>query len=152
MSYRSRATFDQPSAETVQRTRRSMVFIIPLAILQEGWVIFGADVDSFSKVLGTVAWAAVTLTLLWWLFGLPLRWLSERDQAILNDEWHRSISGDAAKWGIAALAVAGCGMLIARFWVALDSGVAIYTLVNSATLVAIFRYAWLNRGEPDEDA
>lgn len=151
MSYRSRATFDQPSAETVQRTRRSMVFIIPLAILQEAWVMFGADADSFSKVLGTVAWAAVTLTLLWWLFGLPLRWLSERDQAILNDEWHRSISGDAAKWGLAALAVVGCTMLLARFWVALDSGMAIYALVNCATLMAIFRYAWLNRGEPEED-
>src|SRR5690242_10925045 len=108
MSYRPRPSFDQPSAESVQRTRRSMIYVMPLVFLQEAWLIFGRDSDSFSQMLGTVAWAVVTLTLLWWLFGLPLRWLSERDQAILNDEWHRSISGDAAKWGIAALALVGC--------------------------------------------
>lgn len=152
MGYRPRPAFDQPSAETVQRTRRNMVWLIPLVVLQEGMAIFRLGGDLFGRIIGTVGWATVTLALLWWLFGLPLRWLSERDQEMLNDEWHRSISGDAAKWGIAAMAVVGCGMLIARFWIALDAGIAIYGLVNCALLVAIFRYAWLNRGEPDEDA
>jgi hypothetical protein len=37
----------------------------------------------------------LTISELWWLLGWPFRWLSERDQAILNDEWTRAISGNA---------------------------------------------------------
>jgi hypothetical protein len=151
MSYRPRPTFDQPTAESVQRSRRSMIWVIPLVIIQQGTAIFRHDADMASRLLATLAWATVSLLMLWMLLGLPLRWLSERDQAVLNDEWQRSISGDAARWGLAALALLGAAMMIARIWVPVDSGLAIYGLVNGALIVAVGRYGWLNRAEPDED-
>jgi hypothetical protein len=151
MSYRSRPDFDGSNAESVQRSRRVAVWIIPLMIVQQGTAIFRHGAGTFSQVIATLAWAAVTFTILWMLLGLPMRWLSERDQAILNDEWNREISGDAARWGIAALAVIGCGMMLARIWVPLDAGLAIYSLVNGALIVAVLRYAWLNRAEPGDD-
>jgi hypothetical protein len=151
MSYRPRPEFDQPTAESVQRSRRTVVWVIPLMIIQQGTAIFRHGADISVQVMGTLAWAAVTFTLLWMLFGLPMRWLSERDQAILNDEWNREISGDAARWGIGALAAIGCGLMLARIWEPLDAGLAIYVLVNGALVVAVLRYAWLNRAEPGED-
>jgi hypothetical protein len=42
-------------------------------------------------------------------------------------------------------------MMVARLWVQLNAGIAIYGLVNGALLVSMGRYAWLNRAEPDED-
>ena len=36
-------------------------------------------------------------------------------------------------------------------WVALDAGIAIYALVNSALIIAVVRYWWLDRDEPGED-
>jgi hypothetical protein len=42
-------------------------------------------------------------------------------------------------------------MMIARLWIQLDAGAAIYGLVNGALIVAVCRYGWLNRAEPDED-
>jgi hypothetical protein len=151
MSYRRRADFDRPSAESIQRSRRSLIWVIPLVILQQGTAIFRHDADLASKLLTTAAWAAVTLTILWMLLAVPLRWLPEEDQAILNDEWNRSVTGDASRWGIAAMALIGCVMMVARIWVQLDAGLAIYALVNGALIVAIARYWWLNRGEPAED-
>ena len=151
MSYRPRPEFDQPNAETVQRTRRTFLWFIPLIILQQGTVIFGHGSARSSQIVGTVAWACVSLAIIWLLLGLPMRWLSERDQAILNDEWNREIRGDAALWGMTALALIGCGMMLARICVQLDSGLAIYSLVNGALIVAVLRYAWLNRAEPGED-
>jgi hypothetical protein len=77
--------------------------------------------------------------------------MSERDQAILHDEWSRSVSGDAARWGIATAALAGCAMMIGRIWLPLDAGVAVFALVNSALIVAVGRSWWLDRGEPGDD-
>ena len=151
MSYRRRADFDRPTADSVQRSRRALIWVIPLVIVQQGAAIFRHDADLASKVLTTAAWAAVTLTILWMLLGLPLRWLLEEDQAILNDEWNRSVTGDASRWGIAAVVFIGCAMMFARIWVQLDAGLAIYALVNGALMVAIGRYWWLNRGEPGAD-
>lgn len=151
MSYRERPDFDRPTVESVQRSRRATIWFLPLVIVQQGFAIFRTGADIGSQVLAMVAWAAVSLTILWMLFGLPVRWLPERDQAILNDEWNRSVSGDACRWGIGALTVIGCGMMIARIWVPMDAGLAIYGLVNGALIVAVGRYAWLNRAEPDED-
>jgi hypothetical protein len=42
-------------------------------------------------------------------------------------------------------------MMLARFWTKLDAGLAIYALVNGGLIVAVVRYHWLNRAEPDED-
>jgi hypothetical protein len=150
MGYRPRPTFDQPTAETIQRSRRTLVWIIPLLIIQQGMVLFGHG-SAVDHIIRTLAWAAVTLAILWQLLGLPLRWLSERDQAILNDERSRFISGDAARWGIAATAMLGCSLMFARIWINLDAGLAIFGLVNGALLVAVARYSWLHRAEPDED-
>ena len=151
MSYRPRPEFDQPTAESVQRTRRASIWIIPLVILQQSTLIFGRNGDTSSQLVGAICWTVLTIAELWWLLGLPVRWMSERDQAILNDEWSRSVSGDAARWGIATAALVGCAMMIARIWVPLDAGVAIFGLVNSALIVAVGRSWWLDRGEPDEN-
>ena len=151
MSYQQRPDFDQPTAESVQRSRRTMIWVLPLVLVQQGTAIFRQGADTASQLLSTMAWVVVTLAILWLLLGLPLRWMSERDQAILNDELSRKISGDAARWRITALAIIGCGLMLARLWLPLDAGVAIYGLVNGALIVAIGRYAWLNRAEPGED-
>jgi hypothetical protein len=126
-----------------------MVWLIPALIIQQGALVFRDD--PAVQLIGTLAWAGVSILLLWWLLGFPLRWLSEEDQAILNDEWNQAIGGEAAKWGIAALVLLGCGIMVARIWYKLDAGMAVFGLVNGTLLVAIGRYAWLNRGEPDED-
>lgn len=149
MSYRQRPQFDRPDAESVQRSRRMLAWFIPLIILQQGATIFGHDRSS--QIVGTVAWTCVSLSMLWIFLGLPMRWLSERDQAIINDERSRAVRGDAACWGVAALIVIGCGMMVARLWVELNAGIAIYGLVNGALIVSLGRYGWLNRAEPDED-
>jgi len=149
MSYRPRPDFDQPDAESVQRSRRMLPWMIPLIFLQQGSLIFGHS-ERLTQIVGTAAWACVSLLMLWIFLGLPMRWLSERDQAIINDERSRMVRGDAASWGIAALILIGCGMMVARLWVQLNAGIAIYGLVNGALIVAVCRYGWLNRSEPDE--
>lgn len=151
MSYRPRPEFDQPTAESVERSRRTVIWFIPFLVIQQATTIFRHGAEVSAQVLATVAWGVVTLTLLWMLLGLPFRWLSERDQAILNDERNRAISGNSARWGIAAMAIIGFAMMVARIWVPMNAGVAIYGLVNGALIVACGRYAWLNRPEPDED-
>lgn len=151
MSYWRPPRLYQPDAESIQRSRRTTMWLIPMVFVQQGAFIFRSDAGVFGQLIGTLAWGSVSIVLLWHLLGLPLRWLSDEDQAILNDEWHRSISGDSARWGIAALVVLGCGMMLASIWYALNAGMAVYGLVNGALVVAVGRYAWLNRGEPDED-
>lgn len=151
MSYRPRSLFDQPTAESVQRSRRTMGLILPLLIVQQSIILFGHDSGRLEHIVGIVAWGCITFSLLWWLLGLPFRWLSQRDLAILNDERSRAVSGDAARWGIVTLAVCAFGMLIAQFWVHLDAGLAIYILANASLVVTFARLSWLNRAEPDED-
>jgi hypothetical protein len=126
-------------------------WLIPMIIVQEATVIFGHETDRFSQVLGTVAWTTVTLSMLWIFLGLPLHWLSERDQAIVNDERSQAVRGDAACWGVAALILIGSAMMVARLWIRLEAGMAIYGLVNGALFVAVCRWGWLNRAEPAED-
>jgi hypothetical protein len=150
MSYRERPQFDRPDAESVQRTRGT-IWILPLLGLQQSTIMFGHDTSLFEHVLGFVAWGVVTTSLLWWLLGLPFRWLSKRDQAILNDERSRIVSGDAARWGIVTMVLVGYGMSIAQFWVKLNTGLAIYAVVNASLIVTFARLAWLNCEEPDED-
>ena len=75
----------------------------------------------------------------------------ERDQAIVNDERSHAVRGDAACWGIAALILIGSAMMVARLWIRLEAGMAIYGLVNGALFVAVCRWGWLNRAEPAED-
>jgi hypothetical protein len=151
MSYSPRSRLLRPDAESIQRTRRTSMWLIPLVFVQQGAFIFRSDAGMFGQLAGTLAWGSVSIVLLWHLLGLPLRWVSDEDQIILNDEWHQSISGDAARWGIAALVLLGFGLMVARIWYALNAGWAVYGLVNGALTVAVGRYAWLNRGEPDED-
>jgi len=151
MSYRPRPDFDQPTAENIQRSRRTSIWVIPIIIVQQGTILFRDNADLTGQLVGTLTWTTLTIALLWWLLGLPFLWMSARDRAIFNDEWSRSVSGDAARWGIATAALVGCALMIARIWVQLDAGVAIYALVNGALIVAAARYSWLDRGEPSED-
>ena len=151
MSYARKPDFDRPDAESIERSRRNMVWLIPLVAIQQGLTIFRTGADMATQVVGILAWGSVSLLLLWWLLGLPARWLSERDHAVLNDEWSKAVSGDAARWGIATATTVGFVLMLARLKWHIDAGVAIYSLVNSALLVAVVRYHWLNRGEPDDD-
>jgi hypothetical protein len=151
MSYSRRPKLYQPDAESIQRSRRTTMWLILLVFVQQGAFIFRSDAGVFGQLVGTIAWGSVSIVLLWHLLGLPLRWMSDEDQIILNDEWHQSVSGDAARWGIAALVLLGFGVMLARIWYVLNPGWAVYGLVNGALTVAVGRYAWLNRGEPDED-
>ena len=151
MSYRDRPDFDRPTAESVQRTRRASIWIIPVVILQQTTLIFGRPDDKFSQLVGAICWMALTIAELWWLLGLPFRWLSARDQAILNDERSRSVSGDAGRWGLATAALVGCAMMITQIWYPLEARVAVFALVNSALIVAVTRSWWLDREEPDDD-
>lgn len=150
MVYRRRSDFDRPTVEGVERWRRTFAWILPLLFLQQGFTIFGHHSDGVGPLLGTIGWSIISLTILWMLLGLPMGGLSERDQAILDDEWNGFARGEAARWGIAALVLIGCSMMVARLWVSLDAGVAIYMLVNGSLFVAFARYSWLYRGEPDE--
>jgi hypothetical protein len=127
------------------------MWFLPFLVIQQATIIFRHGANVPEQLLAIIAWATVSLALLWMLLGLPFRWLSERDQAILNDERNRAISGDAARWGIAAMVFTSFAMMVARIWFPLDAGIAIYGLVNGALIVACGRYAWLNRPEPDED-
>jgi uncharacterized membrane protein len=151
MSYRPRSEFDKPTAESVQRSRRSLAWFLPLIMIQQGTTIFREGADRGLHVVGLVAWACVSLAILWMLLGLPMRWLSERDQTILNDERNRSVTGDASRWGMVATVGLGFAILIARAFRPIEGGIAVYVLVNGALFVAVCRYAWLNRAEPEED-
>jgi hypothetical protein len=151
MSYARKPEFDRPDAESVQRSRRNMVWLVPLVAIQQGVTIFRTGADLATQVIGVLAWGSVSVLLMWWLFGLPARWLSERDHAVLNDEWSKAVSGDAARWGIATATFVGFALMLVRLWWRVDAGVAIYALVNSMLIVAVARYHWLNRGESDED-
>ena len=64
MSYRSRPDFDQPTAESVQRSRRTSMWVIPLLILQQSTFIFGREGDATSQLIGAMAWTALTVALL----------------------------------------------------------------------------------------
>ena len=151
MTYRPRPDFDRPTAESIQRSRRASIWIIPAVVLQQSTLIFGRNGDQSSQLIGALCWTALTIAELWWLLGLPFRWLPERDQAILNDERSRAVSGDSARWGIATAGLVGCALMIARIWVRLDAGVAIFALVNSALIVAVARSWWLDRDELGDD-
>ena len=151
MSYRPRAEFDKPTAESVQRSRRTLVWFLPLIMIQQGSAIFRDGTDAGLHRVGIVAWACVSLAILWMLLGLPMRWLSERDQTILNDERNRSVTGDASRWGMVAMVALGLAILIWRAVRPIDGGLAVYLVVNGALFVAVARYAWLNRAEPEED-
>ena len=151
MSYREQLNFDRPSAEDVQRLRRNIAWLAPLFIVQDSVVLFRPGADLFTQILWTVAWASSSLLILWPILGLPMRWLSERDREILDDDWHRYLSGEASRWGLATVVLLGCAVMLVRFWYPLDAGATVFGLVDGALLVAVGRYAWLNRADPDEE-
>jgi len=151
MSYRERLNFDQPNAEQVQRHRRTMVWLVPLLFVQQGAMLIRPGVDTPAQILSTIAWATTSLSLLWPILGLPMRWLSDRDRQILDDDWHRYLSGEASRWGLATLVLLGCAVMVARFWYPLATAPTVFALVNGALLGAVARYVWLNRAEPDEE-
>ena len=55
MSYRPRPDFDRPTAESVQRSRRATIWIIPTVILQQSTLIFGRHGDELSQLVGAIA-------------------------------------------------------------------------------------------------
>lgn len=152
MSYRKRLDLGEPDAEQVEQSRRITMWLLPILVLQQAWLIFRDDGSAFAHYLGIAAWAAVILVEVAMLGGWKFRWLSERDNAILNDEWHRTLSGEASRWGIAAVAVLGIGLLATDRWITLDPAITVFVLVNAAMAVAALRYAWLNRGSAVDDA
>ncbi|WP_324809301.1 hypothetical protein SH584_05855 [Sphingomonas sp. LY29] len=152
MAYRSKATFDQPSAEDIEQMRGMNAWFLPLLFFQQASLIFREGGSPFTAYLGIVAWAFLILVEFVYLSAWKVRWLGERENAILNDEWHRAISGEASRWGLAAVATLGVGMIVADRWITFDGPKLIFILVNGGMLTAGLRYAWLNRGVADDDA
>lgn len=151
MSYARKPDFDQPSAEDVERARRSQMWLLPILVFQQAGLIFRDDASVYGAYLGIAAWASMVLVEIAILGGWNFQWLNDRDNAIVNDEWHMALSGDACRWGLAATAVTGIGLVVADRWVDLPFAQTIFVLVNAGMLVAGLRYAWLNRGSADDD-
>jgi hypothetical protein len=151
MSYVKRPQFDQPSVEDIQRTRRSMVWMLPAFLVQQASFMIGGQLSVAEQVLHLTAWCALTVSILWFLAGWRLRWMSEEDNRLLDDEWNRAARGEANCWGMIALVAVGCGLLIATIWTEINIRLAIDLLVGMPLAVAVARFGWLNRGEPDED-
>ncbi|WP_426266421.1 hypothetical protein [Sphingomonas sp. LHG3443-2] len=152
MGYRQRPDYLAPSVEDLEQQRKSMLWLIPMVIIQQGTSMFGADTDIAGQVMSTLAWASVTLLILLSILGVPLPWMSERDKAIIGDEWHQLLAGDCARWAFAALTVSGIALLLLRFGLPLDMGKAVFGVVNAAMITAVLRQAWLNHmAGSDED-
>lgn len=150
MSYGKRPDFDQPTAEDIQRIRRTVMWLVPIFLLQAGTTLMRGGALAF-QIFNTLSWSVLTIAILWVLVGWPLRWMAQRDQDLLNDDWARATRDAATRWGLIAVVVIGCGLMFAQIWVAVGTRLAINLLVGGGLSVAGLRYAWLNRGGPDED-
>jgi hypothetical protein len=151
MSYRKRYDFSQPSADELIENRRKMMWLYGLYFLQTTFWLFD-DGDFDQMLLNTVLWTVLLVTFLWVLVGPPMYWLSERDRAKMDDEWNRYVTGDACKWGMAALGVMTIGASFLSLWYVLDSLGLLYSVANAAVFTALCRLAWLSRddGEAEE--
>ncbi len=151
MGYRKRLDLGEYDAQSIEQARRMQVWLLPILVFQQAALIFRDNGSVFSAYLGLAAWASVVLVEIAILSGWKSRWMSDHDNAILNDEWHLAVSGDACRWGLAATAVTGIGLVVADRWITLPFAQTIFVLVNAGMLVAGLRYAWLNRGSADDD-
>ncbi|GAA4023768.1 hypothetical protein GCM10022280_25680 [Sphingomonas swuensis] len=152
MGYRARPDYLTPSAEDIEQQRKSLIWLIPLVVIQQGSGIFAADAGLARQLMSTLAWASVTIVMLVVVLGAPLHWMNDRDRAVLSDEWHQAVASDSARWALAALVISGIALMIVRFMVPIDMGKAVYGLVNAAMVTAVVRQAWLNRKSGlDED-
>jgi hypothetical protein len=151
MSYIERPKFDQPTAEDVQRSQRTMMWILPGILLQQGLTLMRGHGGVASRLLSTLSWTVVTISVLWLLVGWPLRWLSQRDQDLLNDDWNRAVRDAATRWGLIAVVLIGCALMLAQVWVDVGTTLAISLIVGGGLSVAGLRHAWLNRGEAGHD-
>lgn len=150
MSYVNRPDFDQPTAEDIQRIRRTQMWLVPIVMLQVGTNLMRGGGVAF-QLLNTLSWSVLTIAILWVLVGWPLRWMSQRDQQILDDDWARATRDAATRWGLIAVVLIGCALMMAQIWVGIGTRLAINLLVGGGLSVAGLRFAWLNRGGPDED-
>ena len=151
MSYRDKAHFDQPTAEDAERSRRMMLWLAPVLMFQQASRLFEVEASRVKEILHVGAWSVLTIAILWVLAGWPVRWLSERDRLILNDEGQRAMRADSMQWGLVASVLGGCALMIATIWIEFDTKVAINALVTGGVVTAAVRFAWLNREEPEED-
>ncbi len=151
MSYAKRPDFDEPTVEDVQRTRRSMIWMLPALLLQQATFMVGEEMSVPRQILHVTTWSILTLSILWFLAGWRLRWMSDHANLLLDDEWNRSVRGEANGWGMIALVAIGCGLLFATIWTQLNVRLAIDLLVGGPLAVAVVRFAWLNRGDAGED-
>ena len=151
MGYFRRPHFDQPTAESAERSRRAILWLMPALMLQQASRLLEEDASAGSGIVHVALWVVATITILWILAGWPLRWLSERDRLILNDEGQRAMRADAMRWGLVAAVLTGCALMIAEIWVPIGSRTAINLLVSGGIVTAAFRFAWLNREELGED-
>ena len=151
MGYRERLDLGEYDAQTIAQARRTQVWLLPILVFQQASLIFRESGSPLTHYLGIACWALVVLVEIAILSGWKFRWISARDHAVLNDEWHQAVSGDSCRWGLAATAVTGIGLVAADRWIELPFAQTIFVLVNAAMLVAGLRYAWLNRGSADDD-
>ncbi|NJC04542.1 hypothetical protein GGQ97_000335 [Sphingomonas kaistensis] len=151
MSYQTKRDYFGPSVADVERQRRTMLWMLPLILMNQGVGIFAADASVIRQVTGTIAWVSVTAALLWFLLGIRLRWMSPQEHRQLNDEWYQAVIGDSARWAFAAVVVTGMILFVTRHWFPLEGARGVFVTTNAAILTAALRQAWLNRGPLDED-
>ena len=151
MGYQLRPQFDQPTAEEMQRSRSTMLALLPVFLLQQGLRLVDDDGNAVRQLLYVASWSAVSLLFVSVLAGWKLPFTSLSDQMMFKGEWTTAARGDAMRYGIGALVVVGAIMMASTIWMEVASRTAINVLVGVPLAVAGARFAWLNRGEPTDD-
>jgi hypothetical protein len=151
MSYRDKKDFINPTADEVIDKRSTFAWMLPIYLLLPATKLFDTDASQQLQFLYLLLWVTVTITAMWVLLGLPLRWMSARDRRKMADEWNSAATGDACKWSLAAVATLGAGLMVTESWLALDARKVIYAMVSAGISVGIVRLAWLGRGGRGDD-
>ncbi len=151
MGYARRPDFDEPTAEDKDRERSVILWVIPLIMLHQAIHLGAPDATTTSLIYHTVSWLLFAIAILWMLAGWPQLGNSQRDRLVINDEGQRAIRAEAMRWGMIAVVLIGCVLMIATNWIPLTARTSINALVSGAMVTAALRLAWLNRADPAED-
>lgn len=151
MSYRQKAEFDRPTIEDVEKIRRTMTWLLPIFLMQQGLQLMDSDRSVGWQLFEVFSWSGLTVVMLAILLGWKLNWISDEDHRLLNDEWQRDVRGNALRWALVALVITASLLMAASVLTTVEIRFAINLLVGIPLATAGFRMAWLNRGELGED-
>lgn len=151
VAYRRKVEFDQPSIEDLEKTQRTMAWLLPLFLIQQGMGLMRAEHDLFGQIFNVIGWSGLTVIMLSMLMGWRPSWISEENQSLLNDDWNREVKANAMRWALIALVVTGSILMAASLWIPLNATLLINLMVGIPLLVAGFRVRWLNRSDSGDD-